>query len=1047
MINSVRFLKLCCSVAALVATLVIAQTVHAQDAVAASSVIKGRVANAATGQFLSSAVVTIDGTKIETKTETDGSYRLSGLTPGVYSLTVTYAGLDNETHSVEVTSGEQKVLDFDLTSNVYVLGSFTVAAEREGSAKALQEQRQSDSQKNIVAADSFGDLVDGNVGELMKNLPGITIDYQGEDAGAMRFRGMDASMASVTLNGNAVATNPGGDSRAFQLRDFAVQNIEVIELSFVPTAAMSGNSMGGSINFITKSAFDTKGRRLKLDGNMSLNSTELQFQKTPGGGRTPDRKLMPGFGFLYSEALGKSRNFGLTLIANMSRQYRFNDSYELPGGYSYNSTALTANRGVVSPEMEGTIGSVQWTERGQADSKQMVSMKLEYKLSDSSQFYLEASMINNQGLGGYSHSVRVNEGSSPQHTQASNFENMILTAGANVSATTSVFNNNLKGYTFNPGAKHRFGNLEVAYDGFYAKQKYSPDVNKNFSTTYTADSLGISVLDISGNATGKIVQTMGGNYKQLSNYGITSTSGLTMNQDWTYGTDEQAGAKIDIKKPFVIFGVPIKFQTGARYNQAERDLKRHYRNYMLTGDSTSNSFGNAAKPGLAQFGDRYFGGQWDFSVPVATWVNPYTVHDYYDEHPNYFYDSVTTSTGQYYRENGGKRKTKEAVSAGYLMATTTIMSDLTLLTGVRYEQTKLMARGMEYEDPNYPSTDGIFAVGKKYDIYTPSSPYYGYTEAQKRALLWSPIKAWKQYDNVFPNAQLKYEPFKNLIFRAAYSTNISRPDLNNVLPGATIYKSYYLIKMNNPDLKPQKGENFDFKTEYFLPKYNGVLGLSIYRQIMTNWINSSITYIDLDYNNDGELTPWEIQTPMNVGKGTNQGFELQYQQRLGFVAEWLKNVEIKAVFSAADPKAQYQRPIGAVPDPRLALTNPAQYALDQDAYQNGPTETVFVPLANVIKRAGSVSFSYNGRLFSATIGGYWRDKFMRSFNSANLEQKMQASDFRIDTKLSYKISSRWNVNFDWRNVTNVPDERSIFDRTGGYYRSGMIINLGLHADL
>jgi hypothetical protein len=45
------------------------------------------------------------------------------------------------------------------------------------------------------------------------------------------------------------------------------------------------------------------------------------------------------------------------------------------------------------------------------------------------------------------------------------------------------------------------------------------------------------------------------------------------------------------------------------------------------------------------------------------------------------------------------------------------------------------------------------------------------------------------------------------------------------------------------------------------------------------------------------------------------------------------------------------------------------------------------------------------------------------------------------------LSPLWSTYFDWRNITNQPDERSIFGRTGGYYTSGMAINLGVRANL
>ena len=72
-------------------------------------------------------------------------------------------------------------------NEVVRLDKFVVSNEREGNAKAIMEQRAALNMKSVVASDNFGDVTGGNIGEFMKYLPGVVIDYNNADARAVRI--------------------------------------------------------------------------------------------------------------------------------------------------------------------------------------------------------------------------------------------------------------------------------------------------------------------------------------------------------------------------------------------------------------------------------------------------------------------------------------------------------------------------------------------------------------------------------------------------------------------------------------------------------------------------------------------------------------------------------------------------------------------------------------------------------------------------------------------------------------------------------------------
>jgi outer membrane receptor for ferrienterochelin and colicin len=131
---------------------------------------------------------------------------------------------------------------------VVKLDSFVVASSRETNAMAIanNEQRFAPNVKLVVSADSFGDVMDGNVAEMMKFLPGVTAlyDRSGDQTAAARIsvRGFSAGMVAVSTDGAQLAntSNVTGNSRFFDFSQMSINNLARIEVTKVPTPGESG---------------------------------------------------------------------------------------------------------------------------------------------------------------------------------------------------------------------------------------------------------------------------------------------------------------------------------------------------------------------------------------------------------------------------------------------------------------------------------------------------------------------------------------------------------------------------------------------------------------------------------------------------------------------------------------------------------------------------------------------------------------------------------------------------------------------------------------
>lgn len=122
--------------------------------------------------------------------------------------------------------------------------------EVQGTADA--ERRTSTASKIIVNSEEINKYGDSNVMDVLKRLPGITVDSgPGGRGGAIRMRGLGAGYTQVLVNGERMP--PG-----FTLDSIAPDMIERIEIIRGATAEFSTQAIAGTINVVLKRALSQK---------------------------------------------------------------------------------------------------------------------------------------------------------------------------------------------------------------------------------------------------------------------------------------------------------------------------------------------------------------------------------------------------------------------------------------------------------------------------------------------------------------------------------------------------------------------------------------------------------------------------------------------------------------------------------------------------------------------------------------------------------------------------------------------------------------------
>lgn len=211
--------------------------------------IRGRIVDNGR-QVLPGASVIIEKLQTGVVSDVDGFYTLSNLNPGTYTLKVTYVGYSPMEMQLTVAEGTTIEKDIVLQEGLE-LQEVQVKGVFSGQRKALTMQKNAMGVTNVVSADQVGKFPDSNIGDALKRINGINVQYDQGEARFGQVRGTGADLTSVTVNGNRLPSAEG-DTRNVQLDLIPADMVQTIEVSKVVTPDMDGDAIGGAINLVTK---------------------------------------------------------------------------------------------------------------------------------------------------------------------------------------------------------------------------------------------------------------------------------------------------------------------------------------------------------------------------------------------------------------------------------------------------------------------------------------------------------------------------------------------------------------------------------------------------------------------------------------------------------------------------------------------------------------------------------------------------------------------------------------------------------------------------
>lgn len=230
--------------------------------VAAAGTVTGEVVDASGTRTLRGATVTIKELGQTAQVGPNGAFRFTNVPAGSYTLLVQYPGATEQTRTIEVSETGEITESFSLASRSYgaddaVMDTVLVIGQQANLLSSIARQRASDTVETVLTRDAIGQFPDQNVAEALRRAPGINVLNDQGEGRFVSVRGLDPNLNSASINGNRILAT-GGDERAVALDVIPSELIESIEIKKTLTPDMDGDTIGGSIEINTTSAFDRK---------------------------------------------------------------------------------------------------------------------------------------------------------------------------------------------------------------------------------------------------------------------------------------------------------------------------------------------------------------------------------------------------------------------------------------------------------------------------------------------------------------------------------------------------------------------------------------------------------------------------------------------------------------------------------------------------------------------------------------------------------------------------------------------------------------------
>ena len=740
--------------------------------VASAGTITGEVADATGTRTLRGAEVTLVEINQSAEVGQDGSYRFTNVPAGTYTLRVRYPGAEEQSRVITVSEDGTVAESFALAprgagGDTAVMDTVLVIGQQANLLSSIARQRASDTVDTVLTRDAIGQFPDQNVAEALRRAPGINVLNDQGEGRFVSVRGLDPNLNSASINGNRVLAT-GGDERAVALDVIPSELIESIEIKKSLTPDMDADTIGGSVEINTTSAFDRKKDLFSVSYEGSYN--DLNGKTSPKG----------------------SIDF-IKLIG---------DNIGLSGGFSYYDREFATDNIEMDGWSETDDGlvfaeDVEYRDYDVRRERYGFTLGADFRATENTDLYVRGlySKFDDTEL-----RRRLVFGMSEEPASGSDNTATFDSADGRIQVRRDLKDRReiQTIRTVSAGGKTVTGPWTLTYDAAYSEADQTEDGSTDpirFQSRFqTPGALGVT-FDFANLEKPRFDIDFGeAGFSDPTNYGLTLLERTTEER----AKDKEASFKFDVAREFALANGTLEVKSGAKLRQRDKALAFKIDLY----DGYDGDFSLADVLGSQTYGLADLG-----ALPDLSRVRAFIAVNGFSDFELNQLDTDFASTVEGY-------EAEETILAGYLMGRYQ-SGPLRVSGGVRLERTEVDATGSRAELIEEGALVGGVPLDEDTLFVTPASVSQEYTDVLPSLNI--------RYD-VTDKIVARFGAFQSIIrpsFGKFAPRFIIEENDENERSG----------EFGNPDLDPYRASNFDATLEYYFSPEAVIQGGVFYKKI------------------------------------------------------------------------------------------------------------------------------------------------------------------------------------------------------------------------
>ncbi|WP_339722430.1 TonB-dependent receptor [uncultured Paraglaciecola sp.] len=312
------------------------------------------------------------------------------------------------------------------------LETIAVTGSRLQNQKSINTKRLAVGVIDTISQDEIGKQPDFNIADAVRRAAGVSTVRDEEEGLFLSVRGLNPDFTLVTMDGGALASSDFSALRRVSVEAMPATVIQRTDIIKTRSAETDGNTIGGQVNFVTRSAFDTDKLFATLSGSIGQFTAD-QYDRV-------DNKPAIKLDGTIADTFGNQAEFGYVFAGSYFR--RDQDEQRALNYYNsdYSVPTFSVWNGIENP-MERLGGFAKFEYR----ANEQLSMELSGRYFEQNETFVRASTV----MWGSTNNLILNDTNS----------GTITSAGGDLE--TLITHNGKKQYGFNYSSEYKLNDDTV----------------------------------------------------------------------------------------------------------------------------------------------------------------------------------------------------------------------------------------------------------------------------------------------------------------------------------------------------------------------------------------------------------------------------------------------------------------------------------------------------------------------------------------------------------------------------------------------------------